>query len=91
MMVSEERSFGSSEAVLRFIQERSEDIEKAVIPQFPTIVLSDGGEPEEREAGLVLHMLDGYMTILHPKDAELVLNDGILTRMRIKIELYRGG
>lgn len=26
----------------------------------------------------------------HPVDAELILNDGILNRMKIKIELFRG-
>jgi hypothetical protein len=87
----EPQDFGSSEAALRYIQEKSEDIEKAVIPQSLTILVSAPGMPNtELEAGMVLHMLNGHRKIIHPVDAELILNDGILHRMKIKIELFRG-
>ena len=85
-----QRDFGSTENVVRYIQERSDDIERAEIPQVPTIwwVMPDG-ERLEIEAGLVLRLSSGRMQVLHPQDAMAVLNDGILTRMRIPIELTR--
>ena len=87
----EQQDFGSSEEALRYIQEKSEDIEKAVIPQMPSVVLSGpDARSTEVEAGLILHMINGHKKIVHPFDAELVLNDDILNRMRIKIELFRG-
>jgi len=86
----EVEDFGSSEDALRYIQEKSEDIEKAVIPQTPTLVFSEPGKPgREFEVGMVLHMINGHKKIVHPVDAELVLNDGILNRMCIPIKLIR--
>jgi hypothetical protein len=88
----EEDDFGSSESVLRDIQERSDDIEKAVIPQSSVITVYDPNnhlDAEEVEAGMFRHMVEGNLKIVHPKDAELILNDGILNRMKIKIELGR--
>jgi hypothetical protein len=42
------------------------------------------------EAGLVFHLVSGEVLIVKEKqDAEAVLNDGILNRMKIKIELLR--
>jgi hypothetical protein len=88
----EEQRFHNSDEVLRFVQERSDDIEKVVIPQHPFISVFDPKNPVEATevpAGMVLHLIGDDFRIIHPKDAELILNDGILNRMRIKIELGR--
>jgi hypothetical protein len=89
----EHEDFGTPEAVLRYIQERSDDIEKVVIPQTPTILIHDpkdpSGEISEVAAGLVIHLVSGQLKIIHPETAPLILNDGILHRMRIRIELAR--
>lgn len=37
--------------------------------------------------GMIIHMINGRCCI-RPYDAELLLNDGILSRMKIKIELW---
>jgi hypothetical protein len=88
----EGQRFSSSEELLRFVQERTDDIEKAVIPQHPFISVYDPKKPTavtEVPAGMVLHLIGNDFRVIHPSDAELILNDGILNRMRIKIELGR--
>ncbi len=81
------KHFGSSEALLRDIQERSEDIEKAVIPRCKVITITRNGQPRyDVEIGIVLHLLSGETDMLVPTDALIVLNDGILNRMKIPIE-----
>jgi hypothetical protein len=85
--------FGDSEELLAFLKEKSDDIEKAVIPQNPTLVIVDKQTRTalmEIEVGMVLHMSNGHCKYIGPHDAEILLNDGILNRMRIRIELYRG-
>lgn len=77
---------GNTPELVRIIQEQSDDIEKVVIPQHPYIVL----EGEQVEAGLVIHLISGRLRVIPNKtDAEAVLNDGILNRMSIRIELGR--
>ena len=79
---------GGTPELVRYIQERSDDIEKVVIPQHPCIAFPATGE--QVEAGLVIHLIGGDLKIIPNKqDAEAVLNDGILQRMRIRIELGR--
>ena len=82
--------FGSSEALLKDIQERADDLEKAVIPCGPTQYLMDRGQVQsiQRDVGMILYFCNGERFILCRKDAELALNDGIFTRMRIKVELF---
>ena len=41
------------------------------------------------EVGMVLHLVDNAIRVIHYADAEILLNDGILNRMRIPIEFYR--
>jgi hypothetical protein len=79
---------GGTAGLLNYIREKADDIEKAVIPRHLSIVFHPS---EERvEAGLVLHLVSGELLIVNKKqDAEAVLNDGILNRMKIKIELLR--
>ncbi len=79
---------GGTKGLLNYIRERSDDIEKAVIPQHLSVVFQPSGE--RVEAGLVLHLMSGEVLIVNQKgDAETVLNDGILNRMKIRIELLR--
>jgi hypothetical protein len=70
----------------------SPSIEKAVIPQHPFISVYDPknlAEAVQIAAGMVLHLIGDDFRTIHPKDADLILNDGILNRMRIRIELSR--
>lgn len=79
---------GGTEGLLKYIRERADDIEKAVIPQHLAIVFQPS--QEQVQAGLVLHLVSGEVLIVREKeDAEAVLNDGILNRLKIRIELLR--
>jgi hypothetical protein len=74
--------------LLGFIREKSHDIEKVVIPKPPYVLLGTG---EEVEASLVIHLISGELKVISSQqDAEMVLNDGILHEMNIKIELGKG-
>jgi hypothetical protein len=71
--------------LLHYIRQRSNDIEKVVIPKPPYLLLGQG---EEVEASLVIHLVSGERKIISSQqDAEAVLNDGILHELNIKIEL----
>lgn len=90
----ESTDFGSTENVLRHIKERADDLLEAVIPLTPAVRI----EPEEtypglamRNVGLILRYLDGSQSLIHKDAAELVLNDGILNRMKVKIRLVGEG
>jgi len=79
---------GGTAETLQYIKEKSDDIEKVVIPQSQFIIFPKTGE--RIEASLVLHLIGGALKIVpNKRDAEAVLNDGILNRMKIKIELGR--
>lgn len=79
---------GGTAGLLKYIRERTDDIEKAVIPQHLSIVFHPSEEAVQ--AALVFHLMSGETLIVREKeDAEAVLNDGILNRMKIKIELLR--
>lgn len=80
-----------NENLLRYIEERQDDIEKAVIPQTPnvTVVTPHGKRLELPDVGLVLQLTGQALRAIHYVDAEILLNDGILNRMNIPIEFYR--
>jgi len=81
---------GNSEAVLRFVQERSDDIVRAVIPMSSYVIEMENGIPTGQQiadVGMILVMIGGDKSLLMRQDAEIVLNDGILNRMKIVIEL----
>lgn len=87
----EQSKFETDKELMRFIQEKSDDIEKAVIPQMHEVAFTHPDRPGGVliKAGMILHMISGTTQIVHPEDAEMVLNDGILNRMKIRIELFR--
>jgi hypothetical protein len=87
--MSDFTDFGSSEAVLKHIQERSDDIERAVIPQGDVSITNPNTSTRRMNPGMVIYMIGGKKALLAREDAELVLNDGILHRMRIKIEIQQ--
>lgn len=80
--------FGDSDAVLSYIRERSEDLQRVVIPQSPYLTLTKGGVPQRNVVvGMVLHFISGDRQFITPTDAQVILNDGILNRMKVRIEL----
>lgn len=87
----EDLDFGSTENAIRYIKEKSDDIQKAIIPQSKETNIYTAGKLHMtyRHVGLVLLMMTGHQHVMGRKDAEAVLNDGILARMRIPIEFGR--
>jgi hypothetical protein len=81
--------FGGSAELLRHFQEKSEDIEKAVIPQVSPLGLSYMNQHVSNVpgVGMILYMIDGDRQMISREDAEILLNDGILSRMKVRIEL----
>lgn len=84
-------NFGEGDGVLLYVKEKSDDIEHVVIPLFKVGSLpTDGRSPvhEYEDVGLILFMVNGDTQLIHKADAERVLNDGILNRMRIDIRIW---
>src|SRR5947209_6658421 len=80
--------FGSSENLLKHLQERSDDIEYVTIPQSPYIERrKDGVTLGKSVVGMLVHFVGGDKWELSPHDAEILLNDGILKRMKIRIRI----
>jgi hypothetical protein len=88
--MAEFQDHGSSEALLASIKDQADDIERAVIPRTEKVsIQGNDGKVIVTEAGIVLHLVGGGFRVLHPKDAELILNDGLLNRLRIPIEFMK--
>jgi hypothetical protein len=82
-------SHGDSAALLRFFQERSDDIEKVVLYP-PGSVLTFKGQPQSAPSStfsLLVHFLSDDRRLIFGGDVELLLNDGIFSRMKIPIKL----
>ncbi len=80
--------FGDGQRVLAYIQQRSKDLVYVVIPQLPCLTLTnDGVHYTNVEVGMVLEFVGGGREFLTPGDAEVVLNDGLLNRLKLEIRL----
>jgi hypothetical protein len=84
-------NFGSSEKLLRFVQEKSDDIEKAVVYCHDRIEITLPGRMPQvcptANIGMILYFPTSGPIAITKGDAALVLNDGILNRMGIRIEI----
>jgi hypothetical protein len=88
----EHLQFSSMDELLRYVQERSDDIERVQIPRSPTVDLSHPPDPavvHRVEAGMILRFVASNFEVLSVEQAEAVLNDGILNRAKIRIEFLR--
>lgn len=72
----------SSEEVLRLVQERSEDIDHVTI-LCPGLMYR--GLPALADFALLIHT-ESKNWMVNRHNAEIVLNDGILSRMNVRIE-----
>lgn len=80
-------NFGSSEALLAHIKSRADDLQRAVIPTAPVQLTYMGVPQAVLPVGMILFSLEDRREMITVPDAELLLNDGILNRMRVKIEI----
>jgi len=85
--------FESDEDAIRFLKERGDDIAKVAIPVGgPVSVLhKEQSFGPFHGIGMIVFMVSGDIHLLRPSRAEVILNDGFLIRMRIKISLLDGG
>jgi hypothetical protein len=81
--------FESDEEALQFLKARADDIASVAIPVGgPVSVLHKGKTLGPYPGiGMIVFMVSGDIHLLRPNRAELILNDGFLTRMRIQIKL----
>jgi len=81
--------FESDEEALQFLRERSDDVEGVLIPIAEVVSgkSPDGRRSDLRSAGAILTLCSGKKIAIHPEQAVAVLNDGILTRLRIPISM----
>lgn len=84
----EYKDFDSSEGLLAFIREKADDIEKVVIPASGKSIVTFRGIPISalEDLGMVIHTLQ-HRILVGKSNAEVILKDGILGRMRIKMEV----
>lgn len=70
----------TSDELLTTIRERFDDIERAVL--VPPGLISE-------QFVMVLDFMNGERQVIDADNAEIILNDGILNRMHVKIELAK--
>lgn len=84
--------FTSNSAALHFIRERADDIELAAIPRGMSLEVPSPHNPSVKvavETGLALRFLDGSFRLLSISMADAVLEDGILSRLRIPLCFFQ--
>lgn len=84
--------FEIDEEALEFLKGRADDIADVAIPVGgPLMVLHQGKQLGPfTNVGMIVFMVSGDIHLLHPSRAELILNDGFLLRMRIRIRFLEG-
>jgi hypothetical protein len=77
--------FSSAEELLAFVKQRADDIEQATIVTPGGRFVGPGGETRHfPDARMILDMTD-VRRVLDTPAAEWLLNDGLLSRLRIRI------
>lgn len=81
--------FPNSEALLRRLQEKSDNFDSVTIMVTNDLLMSKPGARGHRLTNCcgVLKTCSGESIVIHRDDLEALLNDGILHRQRIPIKL----
>ncbi len=81
--------FESDDQALQFLKQRADDIASVAIPVGGPVTVKHKGKLLGPYAGIgmIVFMVSGDIHLLRPERAELILNDGFLTRMRVQIKL----
>lgn len=87
------RQFESSEKLIQHIKEKCDDIDCVCINLAGGIrrTKPDGTTSIVAGVGAIIQYCDKSTSIIHFQDAELLLNDGILNKLRIPIRLVPEG
>ncbi len=81
--------FQSSEDLLEFLREHSDDIDSVVIPVQHSVEFHGpaGQRLNTTKVGAVLKLCSGRLQLISREDAAMLINDGVLQRMKIKCVL----
>jgi len=81
--------FDSDEDALAHLKGRADDIAQVAIPVGGPVTVLHKGRPLGPYEGIamIVFMVSGDIHLFRPSRAELILNDGFLNRMRIKISV----
>lgn len=76
--------YGSVEGAMAAIKSQADDIDRFAIPGWHEIQVSG---KKLADVGAIIYFCSGDKIAIHRETAELILNDGILNRLNVKIEL----
>ena len=78
---------------LKHLQELTDDTESVSVAIMDHVrhKKNDGSTKEYSGVGAVLNLCDGGTRVISIEDAERLINDGVLQRMKIKIRLVPHG
>ena len=83
-------NFGSSDKLLAYIKEKSDDLERVeILPPGAGIRYKGQLVGTTQEFQMMLCLIGDQRKVIGQRDAELLLNDGILSRMNIRIEFMK--
>lgn len=85
----ESTRFESVEELMRYLKEKTDDIELVSIPVPATIQFTgpQGQRVNAPNCGGIVELCTGQRITIHRDDMQLLINDGILQRLSIPIEL----
>ena len=82
----EMRRFRSSEELMAYLRETSDDMVSVTIPVQPKVDIIDPQGKRERvvrDVGAIIATSSGRSLLFHREDMQMLLNDGLLVRMKI--------
>lgn len=84
--VPESFQFETSDQLLEYLREHTDDIDSVVIPvqEGITFVGPQGQQMPMKNIGAILNRCAGGPLVIHREDAAMLINDGVLQRLRIK-------
>ena len=86
----EDKQFKTQEELINELMSRMDDVESVVIPVSATIQITNrSGRPARymTNVGGQIKYIGGDSTIIHFEDMEAMINNGVFSRMGIKIHL----
>lgn len=89
MSAFESERFASAEELLRMLRERADDFNEVRV-QVPKDILMRGPNGEKTVASNCcgsLQLCNGGAILIHRDDLQMLINDGILHRLRIPVTL----
>lgn len=83
------KQFQSPEEMMAFLSERSDDMNgiSIYVPEAMPFVGPQGQQARISGVAAILRMADGSRHLIHFADLQMLLNDGLLNRMRVPIEV----